>query len=272
MTYRKEASRPVYGALAERAAVLLRAGHAAVVDAVFLDPAERTQIERVAHAAGMPFQALWLSAPEDILMERVAARRGDVLGCHARRAAPAAPRPDPGEMTWQRLDVSGSPRAIAAQARRGCCARREAHERSRSSYRDQRSARPFTGAAEPRRPGRSAAPRRVFVQSGDRVPADLRLVRIKGLQSQEGALTGKSLPVGELISIRSLPTRRSATAPPWPTRGRSSPTARDRGRGRDRHGDRDRPNQRAHCAGRAADHAAASPDGALCPKAHRRDP
>ena len=114
--YRKEASRPVYDALAERAAVLLRAGHAAVVDAVFLDPAERTQIERVAHAAGVPFQALWLSAPEDILMERVAARRGDVSD-----ATPDVLRQqlatDPGEMTWQRLDVSGSPGAIAAQAR-----------------------------------------------------------------------------------------------------------------------------------------------------------
>ena len=41
--------------------------------------------------------------------------------------------------------------------------------------------------------------RRVFVQSGDRVPADLRLVRIKGLQSQEGALTGELLPVEKQI-------------------------------------------------------------------------
>ena len=114
--YRKEASRPVYGALAERAAVLLRAGHAAVVDAVFLDPAERAQIERVARAAGVPFQALWLSAPEDILMQRVAARRGDVSD-----ATPDVLRQqlatDPGALTWPLLDVSGSPEAVAAQAR-----------------------------------------------------------------------------------------------------------------------------------------------------------
>jgi magnesium-transporting ATPase (P-type) len=35
----------------------------------------------------------------------------------------------------------------------------------------------------------------VFVQSGDRVPADLRLVHVKGLEVQEAALTGESLPV-----------------------------------------------------------------------------
>ena len=96
--------------------MLVQAGHAAIVDAVFLDPAERAQIERVALAAGVPFQAHWLSAPEDILMERVAARRGDVSD-----ATPDVLRrqlaTDPGALTWPLLDVSGSPEAIAAQAR-----------------------------------------------------------------------------------------------------------------------------------------------------------
>jgi aminoglycoside phosphotransferase family enzyme/predicted kinase len=114
--YRKEASRPVYDALAGRAAVLVRAGHAAIADAVFLDPAERAQIERVAHQAGVPFQGLWLSAPEHILVQRVAARRGDVSD-----ATPDVLRQQlataPGALTWPLLDVSGSPEAVAAQAR-----------------------------------------------------------------------------------------------------------------------------------------------------------
>lgn len=40
----------------------------------------------------------------------------------------------------------------------------------------------------------------VFVQSGDKIPADLRLIRVKSLQVQEAALTGESLPVDKDIA------------------------------------------------------------------------
>jgi uncharacterized protein len=113
--YQKEVSRRVYGALTERAAALVGAGHAAIIDAVFLDPEERAQIERVATDAGVSFRGLWLTAPEDVLVRRVSARRGD-----ASDATPDVLRrqlaTDPGALTWPAVDVSGPPEMVAERA------------------------------------------------------------------------------------------------------------------------------------------------------------
>ena len=113
--YQKEISRHVYDTLTKRAAALVGAGHAAIVDAVFLDAEERAQIERAADDAGVSFQGLWLTAPEDVLVRRVSARRGD-----ASDATPDVLRQQlatgPGRLTWPALDVSGPPERAAAQA------------------------------------------------------------------------------------------------------------------------------------------------------------
>jgi aminoglycoside phosphotransferase family enzyme/predicted kinase len=114
--YRKETSRAVYDALAARAAALVGAGHTAIVDAVFLDPEEREQIEAVASAAGVPCLGIWLRAAAEVLVRRVAARRGD-----ASDATPEVVRrqlaTNPGTLSWQTLDVSGPLEGVAVAAR-----------------------------------------------------------------------------------------------------------------------------------------------------------
>jgi uncharacterized protein len=114
--YGEEVTQKVYETLMARAATLLRAGHGAIVDAVFLRADERAAVERAASDAGVPFQGLWLSAPADVLERRIADRRGD-----ASDATPVVLRrqldADPGPIAWSRLDASDSPEAMLDAAR-----------------------------------------------------------------------------------------------------------------------------------------------------------
>ncbi len=67
-------SAAVYGRLFKDARRALRAGQSVVLDATFLTPAFRKEAEDVARHAGVPFTGLWLTAPRDVLMERISAR------------------------------------------------------------------------------------------------------------------------------------------------------------------------------------------------------
>ena len=62
--YSSHVSERVYSTVAEQAALVLRAGHSVVVDAVYARAADRRVIEQVAEAASVPFIGLWLDAPE----------------------------------------------------------------------------------------------------------------------------------------------------------------------------------------------------------------
>jgi aminoglycoside phosphotransferase family enzyme/predicted kinase len=115
-SYTAEASRRVYATAAERAGVIVRAGHAAIVDAVFARPEEREAIEAAAVAAGVPFAGLWLDVDETTLLDRVA-RRGpdasdagtDVVRTQLGRGA--------GQITWTRIDGARAADDVARAAR-----------------------------------------------------------------------------------------------------------------------------------------------------------
>jgi predicted kinase len=116
--YTKTTSEKVYTTLNEKLRHVLAAGHAGVVDAVFARPGERAGIEAVAAGLGVPFQGLWLEAPPDALVGRVAARRGD-----ASDATPDVVRRQLvyriGDLTpsWTRVDASADAAATLARAR-----------------------------------------------------------------------------------------------------------------------------------------------------------
>ena len=116
--YTEVARARVYAVLCEKAARTLAAGHAAVVDAVFIDPGERTQIEAVAAHAGVPFAGLWLEAPAADLVARVEARRGDASDATGKVVHRQLAR-DIGALSprWTPVDAGGDAAATLEAAR-----------------------------------------------------------------------------------------------------------------------------------------------------------
>lgn len=117
--YTLEVNARVYRDLGERAATALRAGYAAIIDAVALREEERRAFAEVAAAAGVPFTGLWLEAPPAVMLDRLAGRRDDASDASVEvlRAQLAA---NPGRLDWARIDAGGPPEATLATVRRAC--------------------------------------------------------------------------------------------------------------------------------------------------------
>jgi uncharacterized protein len=115
--YADDVSRRVYQALIDRAAVIVRAGHSVIVDAVYARPRDREAIGRVAADASVPFAGLWLDAPEQTLVARVTARHADPSDADA-DVIRTQRMVGTGPIAWQRFDASTSPERLlpAAQA------------------------------------------------------------------------------------------------------------------------------------------------------------
>jgi predicted kinase len=115
--YRPEVTPEVYRELGERAAAALKAGYAAVIDAVSLREEERRAFAEVAQKAGVPFTGLWLDAPAGAMRARIEARRGDASDATA-PVLDLQLQADPGPLDWIRIDASGDPEETLVQARR----------------------------------------------------------------------------------------------------------------------------------------------------------
>jgi len=105
----------VYARLYDKAERALKAGHAVIVDAVSVKPEERDRIEAIARKAGVRFSGLWLEAPVETQIARVAARRGDASDSDAHVVCEQAER-DAGQITWSRIDAGQTPGRTLAHA------------------------------------------------------------------------------------------------------------------------------------------------------------
>jgi predicted kinase len=114
-SYTKQASDRVYAEMMRLADAALGAGWPVIVDAVFLDPAERRAVGDIAARHGVPWQGVWLTAPVKTLRARVTGRVGDASDATAevvdRQVGRSAPVDD-----WANLDASGDPEATLAAA------------------------------------------------------------------------------------------------------------------------------------------------------------
>jgi aminoglycoside phosphotransferase family enzyme/predicted kinase len=106
-TYTREVSDAVYERVLHKATVALRAGHTVIVDAVFLDQAERRTFEKVAEDTAASFVGLWLEADEERLVERVNARKGDASDATAEVVRYQFKRLA-GPVTWHRINANGA--------------------------------------------------------------------------------------------------------------------------------------------------------------------
>jgi hypothetical protein len=93
----------VYDELYRRAAAVLGAGHAVVIDAVSARPDERRRIEAIAAEAGVRFDGIWMEAPLSERVERVTNRRNDASDATA-EVAKRQESYDLGIIDWKRLD------------------------------------------------------------------------------------------------------------------------------------------------------------------------
>ncbi len=99
--YAAGTSEQVYARMLDEGRLVLAAGRAVVLDAVFLRPEERTAAELLAREAGVSFDGLWLDADPAVMAERIEQRTDDASDVDIRVLEEQLTR-DPGPISWRR--------------------------------------------------------------------------------------------------------------------------------------------------------------------------
>lgn len=113
--YTPDVSQRVYATMLEDVDRAVRAGQAAIVDAVFARPDERKAVEDLARRAEVPIAGIWLHAPADTLLARVENRRDDPSDADAgvvRQQAKMAL----GAIAWHPIDAGKTGTVVARTA------------------------------------------------------------------------------------------------------------------------------------------------------------
>jgi hypothetical protein len=114
--YRPEVTAQVYDRLLADARACLGAGQSVILDATFLDPAEREAARALAAELRCRAGFVWLTAPPATLLARVAARRGDASDADVGVVRAQLAR-DPGPLDWWSVPADGAPEDTAARIR-----------------------------------------------------------------------------------------------------------------------------------------------------------
>jgi hypothetical protein len=114
--YTAPVSAAVYDELVRSAREIARAGHVAIVDAVFPTEVLRQAIRDAAVSEGVPFVGLWLDAPFETMQARLASRGADASDANAEVLRQQVSRSTV-PVDWERIDASQGIDRVADTAR-----------------------------------------------------------------------------------------------------------------------------------------------------------
>jgi uncharacterized protein len=114
--YAAAVTEAVYDHLQAGARACLAAGQSVILDATFLEAGRRRAVRALARETGCAAALVWLTAPSETLIARVAARRGDASDADAAVVRAQLDR-DPGPIDWTVIEAVGDVEVLALAVR-----------------------------------------------------------------------------------------------------------------------------------------------------------